>query len=225
MNKNVRAIDKRASNKVSDFLKKFGQNAFQMTLKIKGEEIGLNLLEDLLLAEQVENPHAINRALDRQPAMKVYWQSLLVQAKDELFDLKRAYDIMRAYAREWVQKELTKTFASRPTRDDIESRILLIFDKYDSLKQAEKAKGEDVYYRKLLKKYVKTKKRYRDLQRSVALLEVVVEAWSARGYNLSSIANLVNGMMQMQILVVKDKRIIQRNGEIRGQKEGRSIAR
>ncbi|MBD3194386.1 MAG: hypothetical protein GF317_04975 [Candidatus Lokiarchaeota archaeon] len=191
-----------------------------------------NVFEELLLGNDVENPHMVNWALDRQPAIKTYWSTLLLRAKEELSVAKEQFEVVRAEARDFV-RDFLSSLESKCTKDDIDMKLKTMFDAYigdefsgsaSSLELAKKfglSKSSGKIYKGKLIEYVKAKKFLKRKERNVNVLSIVVEAWQSRGYNLKSIADLIGDMMQSQVLLVKDVRVVESNGKLRKAKKGK----
>lgn len=215
MVKKTKDLDKKEIRKVKHLLKELGEEVFDFTFKVGKKVYQFSMLSELMLGDNVENPHYINGALDKQPAMKMFWNALLLRIKEELRSVKLDFEIQRAIAREHVQNELE----GKPTKDDIETRLTLRFDKYTNKKIPAKfvTKNSD-YYKKLIN-YKEVKNRKLRLEHDAEILRVLVEAWDSRGYNLKSIAELVGSMMTSQILIVKDIRVVEKGGIRKAKKE------
>lgn len=194
--KEVKAPNLKEFNLSEAFKKKIEQATSMLDVPLDPNDV--NLIEQLTLGDNWDDPFALTKAMDRQPLFYARWATLLRKLKKERQKLQQKYDVWMSISKEEIQDEIFSENVksgmtannAKPTNQSVENR----FNKYTSDEKTD-----------LYKQCGEYKQPVDEIDGYIDTVDIIVKAFEQRKDMMISLGSLVRSMIDNQLLIYRQK--------------------
>lgn len=164
-----------------------------------------DLLEQMTLGRNWDDPFAITKAMDTQPLYFARWATLLKRLKKEKQIIENKFNVWKSIVKEDLADEIfDENKTAGMTANNAKSSLSSVENRFNKYYVS----GEDV---EMNKEYLKYHDPLDQINEKIDITDITVKAFEQRKDMLISLGSLIRSMVDNNMLIYRDRNRRQKN--------------